>query len=196
VVPLTSNVLRIYCDVHTEYIGAHTEHLWEAALSEYVTRFGSLLDFQKGLVEIIHDDPKHYAFSNIFDVANNSKAYEKVAVAQNMEYVLEVLRAEGTSGWWTASHDEFALVMDGEVDIRLVHLDTPLAAEGQNGSIRVNGQPAGRTMGRIRARRGTLALLPANRAYQFDAGQPAAILLQTIAGELTVYRWSQICITR
>ena len=49
----------------------------------------------------------------MFEVASASKPYEKVAVGKNMQYVLEVLRAEGTSEWRTASHDEFALVMDG-----------------------------------------------------------------------------------
>ena len=33
------------------------------------TRFGSLADFQKGGVEVIDDNPRHYVFSNVFDVA-------------------------------------------------------------------------------------------------------------------------------
>jgi hypothetical protein len=69
----------------------------------YVTRFGSLDDYDKGGVEIINDDPRHYAFSNVFEVAATSKPYEKVAVAKNMEYVLEAIRAEGVSAWRTAS---------------------------------------------------------------------------------------------
>ena len=48
-----------------------------------------------------------------------SRPYEKVAVGKNRQYVLEAIRAEGTSEWRTAPHDEFALVMDGEVEIRL-----------------------------------------------------------------------------
>ena len=85
-------------------------------MTEHATIFGSLESFEKGVLEIIDDDPKRYTYSNMFDVASRSEPYEKVAVAKNMEYVLEVLRAEGTSGWRTAAHDEFALVMDGEVE--------------------------------------------------------------------------------
>lgn len=166
-------------------------------MTGYVTRFGSLLDFQKGTIEIVDDDPKHYAFSNIFDVANNSKAYEKVAVGKNMDYVLEAIRAEGTSQWRTAAHDEFALVMDGEVEVRLIKLDDPPAPPGSRGSIAItgpgDGEPAGRRMGRIVARRGHMALLPAHCGYQFHADRPAAILLQTIAGPDTIYRWPEIC---
>ena len=88
-------------------------------LPTYTTRFGSLADYQKGEIDLIDDDPKRYAFSNIFEVAEHSKPYEKVAVGKNRQYVLEAIRAEGTSGWRTAPHDEFALVMDGEVEIRL-----------------------------------------------------------------------------
>ncbi|MEV7889276.1 hypothetical protein, partial [Streptomyces sp. NPDC088357] len=91
--------------------------------SSYVTRFGSLDHYEKGGVEIVNDDPRHYAFSNVFEVASNAKPYEKVAVGKNMQYVLEAIRAEGTSEWRTAAHDEFALVMDGEVEITLVKLD-------------------------------------------------------------------------
>jgi hypothetical protein len=164
-------------------------------MSQYVTRFGSLLDCQKGTVEIVDDDPRHYAFSNIFEVANNSKAYEKVAVARNMEYVLEAVRAEGTSEWRTAAHDEFALVLDGEVEIRLVKLDEPVVAADKQGSVAIGGEPRGRPMGRVVAGRGHMALLPANCGYQFHADAASAVLMQTMAGDDTVYRWSDICIT-
>jgi hypothetical protein len=162
-------------------------------VSQYVTQFGSLLDFEKGTVEIIDDDAKHYAFSNVFDVAGNSKAYEKVAVARNMEYVLEAIRAEGTSEWRSAAHDEFALVMDGEVEVHLIKLDEPAVTTGHRGSVKLNNEPAGRPMGRIVARRGHMALLPAHAAYRFTASQPSVILLQTMAGDDTVYRWAEIC---
>ena len=52
--------------------------------------------YRKGCIELIDDDAKHYAFSNMFEVASASKPYEKVAVGKNMQYVLEVIRAEGT----------------------------------------------------------------------------------------------------
>jgi hypothetical protein len=160
---------------------------------EYKTRFGSLDSFEKGTLEIINDNPKHYVFSNIFDVASRSKPYEKVAVGKNMEYVLETIRAEGTSEWRTCAHDEFALVMDGEVEVRLVKLDTPVAAEGKAGSVRIEGEPQGRKMGRVIARRGHMTLLPAGAAYQMHAGSPSTVLLQTLQGDDTVERWAEIC---
>ncbi len=81
------------------------------------TFFGSLQHFEKGGVRIIEGDPKHYVFSNIFEVAGNSRPYEKVAVARNLKYVLEAIRAEGNSPWYAASHDELAVAMDGEVEV-------------------------------------------------------------------------------
>mgnify|MGYP000100116736 CR=1 FL=1 len=61
-------------------------------------------------------------FSNVFDVARHAAPYERIAVAKNFEYVIEAVRAEGKSGWFTAAHDEFALCMDGEIEIQLVKL--------------------------------------------------------------------------
>jgi hypothetical protein len=161
--------------------------------SDYVTRFGSLDNYEKGGVEIINDDPRHYAFSNIFEVASMAKPYEKTAVGKNMRYVIEAIRAEGTSRWRTAAHDEFALVMDGEVEIRLVKLDaSPLPADAE-GSVELDGEPDGRPMGRVVARRGHLTLLPAGAAYQFHADRPGVILQQGIAGPDTLFRWAEIC---
>jgi hypothetical protein len=161
--------------------------------SSYVTRFGSLESYEKGGVEIINDDPRHYAFSNVFEVASNAKPYEKTAVGKNMQYVIEAIRAEGTSGWRTAAHDEFALVMDGEVEISLVKLDaSPLTVEAE-GSIALDGEPVGRPMGRVVARRGHMTLLPAGSAYRFQADRPGVILQQTIAGPDTLFRWAEIC---
>jgi hypothetical protein len=160
------------------------------------TRFGSLQHFEKGGVEVIKDDPRNYVFSNVFEVASKSKPYEKVAVGKNIEYVIEAIRAEGTSGWRVAAQDEFALVMDGEVEVRLVKPDDPsLVPAGSHGSIPLSGDPAGRKMGRVRSRRGHMTLLPAGAAYQFHAGRPSVILLQTLAGRDTVERWAQICQT-
>jgi hypothetical protein len=162
---------------------------------QYTTRFGSLADYDKGGIELIDDDPKRYAFSNIFEVASASAPYEKVAVGKNMQYVLEVLRAEGTSEWRTCAHDEFALVLDGEVEVRLVRPDAPAVAAGKNGSVRLEGEPPGVPMGRIVASRGHMALLPANAAYRFHAERPGVILLQTILGDDTVERWPEICLS-
>jgi hypothetical protein len=163
--------------------------------ASYTTRFGSLDDYEKGGIEIIDDQPRNYAFSNMFEVAATSQPWEKVAVGKNMEYVLEVIRAEGTSEWRTCAHDEFPLVVDGEVTVELVKLDAPAAPADKGGSIRLDGEPAGRPMGRIVLRRGHQALLPANAAYRFTAARPSVILLQTILGDDTIERWAEICLT-
>ena len=63
------------------------------------TVFGSLKQHEKGRIQIIRDDPKNYAFSNVFDVASKVAPWDRVAVARNMEYVLEAVRAEGTVAW-------------------------------------------------------------------------------------------------
>lgn len=164
-------------------------------MATYTTAFGSLDSYDKGGVEPIADDPRNYVFSNMFEVASTARPWEKVAVAKNMEYVLEVIRAEGTSVWRTADHDEFALVMDGEVRIELVALDAPIAPRGKNGSIALPGEPAGAPMGRITLRLGHQALLPAHAAYRFVATQPSVLLVQTIKGDDTIERWSDICQT-
>jgi hypothetical protein len=165
-------------------------------MKTYTTRFGALADFEKGTIDIIDDDPKRYAFSNVFEVASTSRPYEKVAVGKNRQYVIEAIRAEGTSEWRTAPHDEFALVMDGEVEIRFLELaDLSVVPPGKQGSVALAGPPAGRKMGVVRARRGHMTLLPAGAAYQFHAERPGVILLQTIAGDDTRYRWGEICQT-
>jgi hypothetical protein len=160
---------------------------------EHKTRFGSLQDYAKGGVEVINDDARNYVFSNVFDVASRSKPYEKVAVGKNIEYVIEAIRAEGTSGWRAPAQDEFALVMDGEVEIRLLKLDKP--AGTAKGSVAIPGTPAGKKMGVVRARRGHMTLLPVGSAYQFHAAKPGVVLLQTVAGADTVEKWADICQT-
>jgi len=158
----------------------------------YETKFGSLGDYRKGGIDIIDDDPRRYAFSNVFEVASGSRPYEKVAVGKNRQYVIEAIRAEGTSGWRTAAHDEFALVMDGEVEIRLQKLGAGQAATAARGSNALSGEPGGAAMGRVIARRGHMTLLPVGAAYQFHAAKAAVILLQTQEGPDTVYRWAEI----
>lgn len=163
-------------------------------MTGYVTKFGSLGSYEKGGIEIVDDDPKHYAFSNIFEVAESAKPWEKVAVGKNMEYVLEVIRAEGTSEWRTCAHDEFPLVMDGEVRLDLVKLTQPLVPADTQGSVRIDGEPEGTPMGHIVLGRGHQALLPANAAYRFTADRPSVILMQTILGADTIERWAEICL--
>lgn len=164
----------------------------------YQTRFGSLAHYEKGHVEPIDDDVRHYAFSNCFEIASKSKPYEKVVFGQNQIYVLETLRAEGSSPWYTSAHDEFALVMDGEVEVHLVKLDVgqTIADADKNGAVLVKGEPKGPRMGWMKLSRGHQALLPKNTAYQFrTAGAPGVIVLQTCKGELSVEKWADICQT-
>jgi homogentisate 1,2-dioxygenase len=108
---------------------------------------------------------------------------------------LEVLRAEGTSDWYAAAHDEFAIVLDGVVDIDLVKLDEPemVVPADKKGAVKVKGEPRGRKMGRIKASRGHQALLPQGAAYRFRAEKTSVILMQTIEGELSVQKWADIC---
>ena len=165
-------------------------------MSEYKTVFGSLNDYQKGHIEIINDDPKAYAFSNVFEVAEKSAPYEKVVVGKNLQYVIETLRAEGTSDWYTCSHDEYAVCMDGEVEIDLVKLDDPEthAPADKEGAVKVEGEPQGRKMGRVVLRRGHQALLPKGAAYRYrNDKQPGVVIMQTIQGDLSVEKWAEIC---
>jgi hypothetical protein len=163
--------------------------------NQFRTVFGSLQDYEKGDLEIINDNPKNYAFSNIFEVASKSKPYEKVVVALNQGYVIETLRSEGTSPWFAASHDEFAIVMDGVVEVDLVKLDNPerIAPPDQQGSVLVGGEPQGRKMGLVKASRGHQVLLPKGAAYRFRANSPGVLMLQTIQGPLSVQKWAEIC---
>lgn len=166
-------------------------------MSSQQTYFGSLDNYRKGGVETIDDNPKNYAFSNIFEVASKSKPYEKIAVGKNLKYVIEALRAEGTSPWFAAAHDEAALVMDGELEVHYVKPDSAPVAAGKEGSVKLSGEPSGKKMGYVKVKRGHMALLPAGAAYQFrNAGKPGVLLVQTILGENTVEKWAEICQTK
>lgn len=161
----------------------------------FSTVFGSLSNFQKGTIELINDNPKYYVFSNVFEVASKSKPYEKVAVGKNLEYVIEAIRAEGVSPWMGCSHDEFVLVMDGDVEVEFVKLDDAarLLPTGKEGTVLLAGEPQGKRMGSIRLRRGHQGLLPKGAAYRFQAQRPSVLLQQTIAGDLTAEKWDEIC---
>lgn len=166
-------------------------------MSDVITKFGSLNDFTKGRVEIINDDPRNYVFSNVFEVAQRSAPYERVAVGQNFEYVIEAVRADGQSPWFGCSHDEFVLCMDGEVELHLVKLDAPAEVIPSNdGAVRIpDARVTGEPMGRIVLGRGHMALLPFGAAYRFEAAKPGVILFQTIVGDVTVMKWADICQT-
>ncbi len=159
------------------------------------TQFGSLKHYEKGGVQAINANPKHYVFSNVFEVAAHAKPYEKVAVAQNLKYVLEALRTEGTSPWFAADHDEAAIVMDGDIEVHLIKPDQPAVRLGQEGTVRLSAEPKGKKMGWMKIQRGHMALLPKGSAYQFRSAQPGVILMQTIKGPCTVEKWADICQT-
>jgi hypothetical protein len=163
----------------------------------YETKFGSLDHYEKGQVQIIDDDVRHYAFSNCFEIASKARPYERVVFGQNQIYVLECVRAEGTSPWYTCAHDEFALLMDGEVEIHLVQLskEQQVPDAEHNGAVLVKGEPKGARMGWMKLRRGHQALLPKHTAYQLRSAKPAVVVLQTCKGDLSVERWAEICQT-
>ena len=160
------------------------------------TRFGSLADHQKGGVEAIDDDPRHYVFSNVFEVASRSRPWDRVCVAKNFEYVIEAALATGASPYWTARHDEFVLCMDGEVEVELHKLDQPVrGARDRDGAHRLDALPPSKRMGRSVLRRGHMALLPKHSAYRLHAAAPSALVFQTIEGPETIFRWAEICQT-
>lgn len=164
---------------------------------KYQTNFGSFKSYEMGRVEAIDDDVKHYAFSNCFDIANKSKPYEKVVFGQNQIYVLEALRAEGASPWYTCAHDEFALSMDVDVEVHLIKLDKTQAVKDteKNGAVLVQGEPKGQKMGWMKLKRGHQGMLPKNTAYQFRTGAPGVVIQQTCKGDLSVEKWADICQT-
>ena len=164
-------------------------------MERHATRFGSLKDFQKGGVEIIDDDPRNYVFSNVFEVATTAGAYERVAVAQNFEYVIEAARAEGVSGWYACAHDEFVLCMDGEIEVHLVKPAGPVVEPASQGAHALEEAPQGRKMGRLVLQRGHMGLLPQGSAYRFQADAPAVMMIQTTEGPVTVKKWAAICQT-
>lgn len=163
-------------------------------MSDYITVFGALDDYEKGHIQIINDDPKHYAFSNIFEVAATSAPYDKVAVAKNLENVIEAIRAEGESQWYTNSHDEFALVLDGEIEVH-VHkaVDEEILDEDKEGTHPFEGEPQGPKMGWCVLKRGHQCIMPKGSVYQFRARKTGVIIQQTILGPLTVEKWADIC---
>jgi hypothetical protein len=163
----------------------------------YETKFGSLTAYEKGGVQIIDDNVRHYAFSNCFEIASKARPYERVVFGQNQIYVLEAVRAEGTSAWYTCAHDEFALCMDGEVEVHLVQLEREqqVPDANHNGAVLVKGEPRGRKMGWIKLKRGHQALLPKNSAYRFGSARPGVLVIQTCKGDVSVERWADICQT-
>ena len=164
-------------------------------MSTYTTDFGSIDDYRSGGVMAIDDDPKNYVFSNIFDVAAKSAPYERVAVGKNFEYVIEAIRAEGTSPWYTCAHDEFILAMDYGIKVEVMKLDDPdsLVDPESEGAVKIDGEPAGKPMGWAKLRRGHMCILPVGSAYRVISDQPATAIFQSVEGKETIQRWAEIC---
>jgi hypothetical protein len=158
------------------------------------TVFGSITDYTKGSIELVSGEARHYVFSNIFEVAATSKPYERVVVAKNLEYVQEVMRAEGVSPWFACGHDEFALCLDGEIVVEFVKMRSPPSPD-KNGAILAGDAPEGSRIGQVKLSRGHQVLLAAGNAYRFTAIRLGVLLQQTVLGELSVQKWREICFT-
>lgn len=163
--------------------------------SEYQTAFASIDSYTKGGVNIIDDKIKNYVFSNIYEVTATSKPFDRIVVAKNLDYTLEAVRAEGLSSWYACSHDEYVIAMDYEVEVSYLKLEDTSSIDDENdGSFSISGQPSGKKMGKVILKRGHMALLPEKTAYQFKAAKPATLLMQTIIGEESIQKWSDICL--
>ena len=162
-------------------------------MSQVHTVFGSITDYTKGSIELVSGEARHYVFSNMFEVAAKSKPYERVVVARNMEYVQEVLRAEGSSPWFACGHDEFALCIDGEVTVDFIKLKQP-PDPAKNGAVLAGDAPEGTRMGHVKLRRGHQVLLGAGNAYRFTATRTGVLMQQTVLGDLSVQKWREICL--
>jgi len=165
-------------------------------VSQYHTEFATLDEYSKGSITVIGDDKKkNYVFSNMYEVAAKSAPFERVAIAKNFEYVIESMRAEGTSDWYTAAHDEFAVAMDYPVTVEFIKLEDPDAVVDpeSEGGHKLQGTPAGAKMGHVKLGHGHMALLPVGAAYRFVADSAATVMIQTIDGPETQHRWAQFC---
>jgi hypothetical protein len=157
------------------------------------TVFGSLKDYTKGTIELVSGDARQFVFSNIFEVAGNARPYERIVVGKNLEYVQEVMRAEGVSPWFACGHDEFALCMDGEIRVDFIKMKRPPDG-AKNGAMLVGAEPEGAHMGSVKLKRGHQVLLGAGNAYRFNATVTGVLLQQTVLGDLSVQKWREICL--
>ncbi|SPL69981.1 cupin domain-containing protein [Acinetobacter stercoris] len=159
----------------------------------YTTKFGSLDNFEKGTIQLIQGKASHYVFSNVFEVAKNATPYDKTVVGINQKYVIESIRAEGSSDWFTCSHDEFVISMDGEVRVDFLKLNQAVDSTLE-GTQAAGSQPEGKPMGYVVLKQGHQAILPAGTAYRFNSQKPSTLLLQTIKGPLSIEKWDEICL--
>ena len=159
------------------------------------TIFGSLANYTKGSIEITgRETTSRYLFSNVFEVAANAAPWERIVVAKNLEFTIEVSRSEQTSPWYICAHDETILVLEGKVEIRFIKPERSDLDRDKEGAVRLDAPPQGSNMGRIVASLGHLSLLPGEAAYQIHAQQPGVCLIQSVFGEESIEKWSQICL--
>jgi hypothetical protein len=161
-----------------------------------LTEYSTMDNIHKGGVTITgKDEKKNYLFSNVYEVAKNSAPYERVVVAKNLEYTIEVSRAEGDSPWYICSHDETVVIMEGAAEIRFIKPadSSVVPPEDKDGAIKLSGQPEGQDMGWINAEFGTQALLPKGAAYQYRPSKTCVLMIQSILGDESIERWADIC---
>lgn len=160
------------------------------------TKFGSLDAFTKGGVEITgKDEAKRYLFSNMFEVAGQAELWERTVVAKNLEFTIEVSRAEGESPWYVCAHDETVLLVEGASEVHFIQPadKNVLPAADSEGAIRLSVEPSGTKMGHVAALRGHLTLLPAGAAYQFRTSARSVLLIQSVLGPESIEKWAEIC---
>ena len=164
----------------------------------YTTKFGSLETYEKGSIELIDDDAKHYVFSNMFEVASDVEA-----VGEGRRRQEHGVRARGASGPRARAMADRrprrvrARAWTARSSIELVEARrTRSCPPASTGSVAVDGEPAGTKMGRIVAPAAAHgAAARQRRATASRAEQPGVILLQTIQGDDTVERWAEICLS-
>ena len=162
-------------------------------MTQYSTAFASIDNYRKGGLQLLDDDARRYVFSNIYDVAANSKDYQRTVVAKNLDYTIEFIRANGDSEWYICSHDEFVVAMDYDVEVHFKKVpSSSFPDDEKDGSVSIDASN-GDYMGKVTLKRGHMALLPENTAYAFKAAKPATLMLQSILGELSEERWAEIC---
>ncbi len=163
--------------------------------TEYKTVFASIDDYRKGGVQCLNEDPKRYAFSNLYEVAATNAPYDRIVVAKNLDYTIESVRAEGGSDWYVCAHDEFVVAMDYDVEVHYLKLeDESVIDDDKDGAFKLPTNTSGQEMGRIFLKRGHMALLPEKNAYRFHANRPSTLMIQSILGEESIEKWADICL--
>ena len=162
------------------------------------TVFATTENYVKGGVEITgRESPEHYLFSNMFEVAASSEPWERIVLAKNLEFTIEVMRAEGSSPWFACSHDETALIVQGSSSIHFIKPDdaSKIPAHDKDGAVMLSSEPDGKKMGHINANCGHLALLPGGAAYRFQTDELSVVLIQSVLGDISIEKWAEICQT-